>query len=139
MVSPTPSAASAASDGIDSELGLLEQRLASLLAYANGLRSANEALRRALRVEAWREGDAVLVFAAARSFLHHQVRSMVGCLKLVGEGRWSSFRRNVLEDYRLAFGEEPGRIESVGVMTDADNTQSRARAVYGDITFVAER
>lgn len=56
-----------------------------------------------------------------------------------GEGRWSSFRRNVLEDYRRAFGEEPGRIESVGVMTDADNTGTRARAVYGDITFVAGR
>jgi hypothetical protein len=56
-----------------------------------------------------------------------------------GEGRWTSFRRNVLEDYRRAFGEEPGRIESVGVMTDADNTQSHARAVYGDISFVAGR
>ncbi|MGP1283716.1 MAG: tRNA pseudouridine(38-40) synthase TruA [Parasphingopyxis sp.] len=37
-----------------------------------------------------REGDAVTVRAAARSFLHHQVRSMVGCLALVGMGRWSA-------------------------------------------------
>lgn len=37
-----------------------------------------------------REGDAVIVEAAARSFLHHQVRSMVGCLSLVGLGRWSA-------------------------------------------------
>lgn len=35
-----------------------------------------------------REGDEVLVEAAARSFLHHQVRSMVGCLSLVGLGSW---------------------------------------------------
>ena len=35
-----------------------------------------------------REGEAVLIEAAARSFLHHQVRSMVGCLALVGMGRW---------------------------------------------------
>jgi tRNA pseudouridine38-40 synthase len=35
-----------------------------------------------------REGEHVLVEAAARSFLHHQVRSMVGCLALVGMGRW---------------------------------------------------
>lgn len=35
-----------------------------------------------------REGERVLVTAAARSFLHHQVRSMVGCLVLVGHGRW---------------------------------------------------
>jgi tRNA pseudouridine38-40 synthase len=34
-------------------------------------------------------GDHVIIEAAARSFLHHQVRSMVGCLSLVGEGRWS--------------------------------------------------
>jgi tRNA pseudouridine38-40 synthase len=36
-----------------------------------------------------REGDAVLVEAAARSFLHHQVRSMVGTLALVGLGQWN--------------------------------------------------
>lgn len=37
-----------------------------------------------------RDGEAVIVHAAARSFLHHQVRSMVGCLALVGIGRWSA-------------------------------------------------
>ena len=36
-----------------------------------------------------REGDEVRVDAAARSFLHHQVRSMVGCLALVGRGQWA--------------------------------------------------
>ena len=35
-----------------------------------------------------REGEEVHVEAAARSFLHHQVRSMVGCLALVGRGQW---------------------------------------------------
>ena len=35
-----------------------------------------------------REGAEVLIEASARSFLHHQVRSMVGCLALVGMGRW---------------------------------------------------
>lgn len=39
-----------------------------------------------LRVE--RIGEEVRIHAAARSFLHHQVRSMVGCLALVGMGRW---------------------------------------------------
>jgi tRNA pseudouridine38-40 synthase len=37
-------------------------------------------------------GREVRVHAAARSFLHHQVRSMVGCLKLVGQGTWSEAR-----------------------------------------------
>lgn len=37
-----------------------------------------------------RDGDAILVDVGARSFLHHQVRSMVGCLKLVGDGTWTA-------------------------------------------------
>lgn len=41
------------------------------------------------RLDVRREGDHVIVEAAARSFLHHQVRSMVGCLVHVGLGRWS--------------------------------------------------
>jgi len=41
------------------------------------------------RLAVHREGDAVLIEAAARSFLHHQVRSMVGCLALVGQGQWA--------------------------------------------------
>lgn len=36
-----------------------------------------------------RDGDEIDIHAAARSFLHHQVRSMVGCLVLVGRGKWS--------------------------------------------------
>lgn len=41
------------------------------------------------RLDVSRQLDLVVVTASARSFLHHQVRSMVGSLKLVGEGRWS--------------------------------------------------
>lgn len=41
----------------------------------------------ALTVE--RHGEEIRVVTAARSFLHHQVRNMVGTLKLVGEGKWS--------------------------------------------------
>lgn len=37
-----------------------------------------------------RVGDEIRVTASARSFLHHQVRSMVGSLALVGEGKWSA-------------------------------------------------
>jgi tRNA pseudouridine38-40 synthase len=37
-----------------------------------------------------REGQEVRVRAAARSFLHHQVRSMVGCLAMVGRGQWQA-------------------------------------------------
>ncbi|MCJ1960035.1 tRNA pseudouridine(38-40) synthase TruA [Novosphingobium mangrovi (ex Hu et al. 2023)] len=40
------------------------------------------------RLDVRREGEMVFIEAEARSFLHHQVRSMVGCLALVGMGRW---------------------------------------------------
>jgi tRNA pseudouridine38-40 synthase len=40
------------------------------------------------RLEVSRSGEEIHIEAAARSFLHHQVRSMVGCLALVGRGQW---------------------------------------------------
>ena len=40
------------------------------------------------RLEVERSGEEIHIRAAARSFLHHQVRSMVGCLALVGRGQW---------------------------------------------------
>ena len=36
-----------------------------------------------------RRGETIEIEASARSFLHHQVRSMVGCLELVGRGKWT--------------------------------------------------
>lgn len=42
------------------------------------------------RLDVIRESSEIVVHASARSFLHHQVRSMVGCLALVGQGKWSA-------------------------------------------------
>jgi tRNA pseudouridine38-40 synthase len=42
------------------------------------------------RLAASRAGDEIRIEASARSFLHNQVRSMVGSLKLVGEGKWTA-------------------------------------------------
>jgi hypothetical protein len=50
-------------------------------------------------------------------------------------GLWVSEERNVYEDYKRAFGEEPPLINGVAVMTDTDNTKERATAYYGDIQF----
>jgi tRNA pseudouridine38-40 synthase len=44
------------------------------------------------RLAVRREGERVVIETEARSFLHHQVRSMVGCLALVGLGRWPEER-----------------------------------------------
>lgn len=41
------------------------------------------------RLSVTRRGETIEIEAAARSFLHHQVRSMVGCLELVGRGKWT--------------------------------------------------
>ncbi len=49
---------------------------------------AKSPIRTLDRLDVVRQGDMIVVQAAARSFLHHQVRNMVGTLKLVGEGRW---------------------------------------------------
>jgi len=48
---------------------------------------------------------------------------------------WVSEERNVYEDYKKAFGEEPPMINGVAVMTDTDNTLETATAYYGDIVF----
>ena len=50
---------------------------------------ADSPLRTLDQLDVVRDGDRISVFASARSFLHHQVRSMVGCLSLVGLGKWS--------------------------------------------------
>ena len=47
------------------------------------------------RLDVSRAGDEIAVSASARSFLHHQVRSMVGSLKFVGEGKWT--RRDLVK------------------------------------------
>jgi tRNA pseudouridine38-40 synthase len=55
------------------------------------------------QLDVLRAGEEVQVVAAARSFLHNQVRSMVGSLVLVGEGKWSAddvFRRLQARDRR---------------------------------------
>jgi hypothetical protein len=50
-------------------------------------------------------------------------------------GLWQEVTRNVYEDYRRVFGEEPGRITAIGIMTDTDNTGENVHAYYGDILF----
>lgn len=47
--------------------------------------------------------------------------------------RWREHRRDVAADFRLVFGEEPGPLLTVALMTDSDNTRSRARAWYGAV------
>jgi hypothetical protein len=50
-------------------------------------------------------------------------------------GNWREYERNIYEDYKRAFGEEPPMISGVAVMTDTDNTGESATAYYGEISL----
>lgn len=52
-------------------------------------------------------------------------------------GRWLRYQRDVVADYRRVFGEAPGPIIGVGVLTDADALKGEMEAWYGDITLAA--
>jgi hypothetical protein len=49
-------------------------------------------------------------------------------------GQWLDYERDIRADYLRAFGEEPGALMGIALMTDTDNTQSQAAAWYGPIT-----
>lgn len=48
-------------------------------------------------------------------------------------GQWRSYSRDVLADYRRAFGAEAPRVASISLMTDTDDTGATATAFYGDV------
>jgi hypothetical protein len=52
-------------------------------------------------------------------------------------GTWKLEVQDVVEDYRRAFGAEPGRIKAIAIMTDTDNTGADIEAYYGDIAFLS--
>jgi hypothetical protein len=52
--------------------------------------------------------------------------------------RWLTLRRNVADDFRAAFGEEPPAIKAIAIASDTDNTGETVRAYFGDITLRGE-
>ncbi len=52
-----------------------------------------------------------------------------------GLKRWRDHKRDVAADFRRAFGEEPGPLQAIAVMTDSDNTKSKSRGWYGPVTL----
>jgi hypothetical protein len=96
---------------------------------------AGEPLPYAMLIYAW--SNDVAVDTVVPYPLIDRIRTVVverGDARL---GQWLHYRRNILEDYRRVFKEEPDDIVAVGVLTDADNSQQRAHALYGDITCLA--
>jgi hypothetical protein len=73
------------------------------------------------------------VFPGGRS---DRVRKIVVESGSEHRGSWRDYERSIAEDYRRAFGEEPGPLIAVGLMTDADNTRGRALAWYGAVELL---
>ncbi len=71
-----------------------------------------------------------------------RIRKLVmesGAMKL---DQWLDYERDIRADFERAFGEAPGALVGVGIMTDSDNTRSTARAWYGPVRlapFAANR
>lgn len=51
-------------------------------------------------------------------------------------GEWRKHTRDLTRDYWVAYGEPPGEVIGIALLTDTDNTKSEVRALYGDIELV---
>ncbi|MEO6624966.1 MAG: DUF3047 domain-containing protein [Burkholderiaceae bacterium] len=75
--------------------------------------------------------------SAAGTVLHNTRTSRIRKLVMEsGPGKlsqWLDYERDVRADFEKAFGEPPGALVSIGIMTDTDNTRSTATAWYGPI------
>jgi hypothetical protein len=79
-------------------------------------------------------GGKVAVDSITTSSLTSRIRMLAVAVDEQGLGRWQSYTRNLIEDYRRAFGEEPGRVTAIQLLSDTDNTGGIAEAFYGDIS-----
>jgi hypothetical protein len=66
-----------------------------------------------------------------------RVRKMVVESGAKGLSRWLSYDRNIRADFEKAFGEPPGALVGIGIMTDTDNTRTQTRAWYGPLNLTA--
>ncbi len=77
--------------------------------------------------------DHVPVGAVIPSAHTSQVKMLAVASGEQGLGQWQSVQRNLVADYKRAFGSAPGRVLGVAVMTDTDNTGTQAVGEYADI------
>ena len=77
--------------------------------------------------------DHVAVGSVIPSAHTSQVKMLVVASGKSGLGSWQSVQRNLAEDYRRAYGAEPGPVLGVAVMTDTDNTGAKATGEYAGL------
>ena len=68
-----------------------------------------------------------------------RIRKIVVESGAVRLNQWITYERNIRADYEKAFGEPPGALIGIGLMTDSDNTRSQAQAWYGPIELIATK
>ena len=115
-------------DGDSSTLPEAEQKRARRAKQLSG-----RDLPYALLMYIW--SDRVAVETLIPSAHTGRVKMLVVASGTSGLGAWQAVRRDIAADYRRAYGAEPGPVTAVGVMTDTDNTGTKAAGEYADLRF----
>ena len=119
-------------DGDRSRLPLVDRGI-----YGLAKRAAGRALPYATLMYIWSNDERVgTVIANPHT---RRIQMIVASSGTAGVDQWQSLARNARADFVRAFGEEPGTLTAVGVLTDSDNTDGHAEAWYGDIRFQPAR
>jgi hypothetical protein len=79
-------------------------------------------------------GSKVALDSITTSSRSARIRMLAVAIDDQGIGKWQSYKRNLVEDFKRAFQEDPGNVTSIQIMTDTDNTGGDALAYYGDIS-----
>jgi hypothetical protein len=119
-------------DGDTSKLSFKERAAASAAHSISG-----QALPYATLMYVW--GGKVAVDSITPSSRSSRIKMLAVAVDDQGLGRWQSYSRNLVEDFKRAFGEEPGKVISIQIMSDTDNTGADAQAYYGDISVSAPK
>ena len=84
-------------------------------------------------------GGKVAVGSVTTSAHTSRIKMIAVAADDTGIGQWHSYTRNLVEDYKRAFGEDPGNVTAIELTTDTDNTGGSAEALYGDISVAPPR
>jgi hypothetical protein len=83
-------------------------------------------------------GSKVALDSITTSTRSARIKMLAVAIDDQGIGKWLSYKRNLVEDFKRAFGEDPGNVTSIEILTDTDNTGADALAYYGDISVSAK-
>ena len=114
-------------DGDTSKLSLKDKNASSTAKFASG-----RPLPYALLMYIW--GNQVPIDSVTTSAHYSRIKMLALSADDKGVGKWQSFTRNLVEDYKRVYGEEPGKVISIELLTDTDNTGADVEAFYGDIS-----